>query len=374
MSHAALIFTDRLLKPIYATLKWTKAILPKKNKEINQFYVIKFFGLGSITRIAYVIKNSDLDKDKITFITLKSNQPIIDQLQLKAVYIRSQNPFYFGLDYFSVLFQVWKKKNVHVLDMERSSNFSGIFRVILAIRKSSSGFYFKTENTSLGNQSFVSLVNKTATVSIAEMFGKKMIPDVKEEVFSTNSNQVVINVNAGAYLPQRMFPLVKFADLVVKLHQKYSNWNLLLTGSKGEVNRVNEFIILLEKGGVSATNIQNLSGQQNLADLMATIEAVDLVITNDSGPIHFANYLGSKTIGIWGPTSAEMVGYPNSSTMLNLIPTDTCSPCFFNPKSKVAKVCGGELTCFVKRDIDVMVGKITDFIESSSKKANIDLD
>ena len=372
MGHATLIFADRLLQPFYFFVKWIKCILPKKVKETNQYYVIKFFGLGSLTRIAYVIKNSAVDKNKVTFITLKSNKPIVEELQLNAIYIRSANPLYFIADYFKTIFHVWKQKGVHVLDMERSSNFSGIFRVILAIRKPSSGFYFKAMNKRIGNQSFISLMDKPAIDSIVEMFGEDKLKMAKGEVQITYSNQVIINVNAGAYLPQRMYPLSKYAALVAKLHTEFPAWTFLLTGAKSEVSRVEGFINQLEKEGVDAENIHNLSGQQSLSDLLVTIQKVDLVITNDSGPIHFANYFGAKTVGIWGPTSAEMVGYSNSETMLNLISNEDCSPCFINPKSKVAKACAGKLTCFHKHDTEQMVGKIKDFIESSSKKSNID--
>jgi ADP-heptose:LPS heptosyltransferase len=372
MSHKTLIFTDRLLKPFYATLKWTKAILPTKTKETKAFYVIKFFGLGSLTRIAYVIENSELDKSKVTFITLKSNEKVIAFLGLNAIFIRLNNPFYFVWDSFKAIFHVWGKKGVKVLDMERSSNFSGIFRVLLAIRKSSIGFYFKEENQKLGNQNFISLANKSAIEGIVEMFAVTMTEQVQNGRVAEKQNQFVINVNAGTYLPERMFPLNKFAELVVKLHQNYPDSNFLLTGSNPEIDRVNTFYKRLIAGGVKPERIENLAGTQNLEELTTTIQTAGLLITNDSGPIHLANYLGSKAVAIWGPTSAELVGYPDSDRLLNLTSTKDCSPCFLNPKSKVAKACSGEITCFHQRDIEVMAGKISEFIASSPKKANID--
>jgi hypothetical protein len=365
MGHSTLIFADSLLKPFYVAMKWIKCIWPKKGNETNQFLVVKFFGLGSITRIAYVIEH-------LPFVTLKSNKPIIDQLQLNAIYVRSRNPFYFIWDCNKIIVAVWKKKGIRILDMERSSNFSGIFRVLLAIRKPSSGFIFKNENHKLGTQNFISLVNKTATDSIVEMFGQQSLQERKAIPISAQTNEVLINVNAGAYLPERMFPLSKFADLVVKLHAEYADWTFLLTGAKPELDRVGQFIKLLEKGGVAQAKIRNLAGQQNLKDFLTTIKSVDLVITNDSGPIHFANFVGAKTVGIWGPTSAETVGYSNSPTMLNLVSHEVCSPCFINPKSKVAKACGGQLTCFHNYNTDNMVTKIREFVGTSAKIGNID--
>jgi heptosyltransferase-2 len=46
-----------------------------------------------------------------------------------------------------------------------------------------------------------------------------------------------------------------------------------------------------------------LSGQTDLAELVATLGLVDLLVTNDTGPAHIASALGRPTLVIFGPTN-----------------------------------------------------------------------
>lgn len=71
-----------------------------------------------------------------------------------------------------------------------------------------------------------------------------------------------------------------------------------------------------------------------------------MLITNDSGPMHLACYYETPTVAIWGPTSAILVGYPDSYRMRNVFIEKECSPCFIHPKSKVAQACSNRIDCF----------------------------
>jgi heptosyltransferase-2 len=46
-----------------------------------------------------------------------------------------------------------------------------------------------------------------------------------------------------------------------------------------------------------------LTGQTDLAELVATLSLVDLLVTNDTGPAHIASALGRPTLVIFGPTN-----------------------------------------------------------------------
>lgn len=66
-----------------------------------------------------------------------------------------------------------------------------------------------------------------------------------------------------------------------------------------------------DKGGLPDNRFLNLTGNTSLAALPALIQKSDWVISNDSGPMHLAAALGVKTLGIFGPTDAQLYGpYP----------------------------------------------------------------
>ena len=51
-----------------------------------------------------------------------------------------------------------------------------------------------------------------------------------------------------------------------------------------------------EKVGVT-----NLCGKFGLYDFAALLQRMDVMISNDTGPMHLAAAMGTKTIGLFGP-------------------------------------------------------------------------
>lgn len=364
MNQHVLILIDRFTKPFYLLLLFIKSIFPKKEYKSKFLIVLKFFGFGSLTRIAYVIERTNLNKDDVILITLSKNKNLVSKLGLKAIYINSKNPFTLIWSILQSILFVWRQKGTKVIDMERSSNISGIYRILISIRKQCASFVFSNKNYERGCQTFISLNHKAAVNAIAEIFDETIIVNKEIKGRLNYKDRILVNVNAGAYLPERIFSPVQYANLIAKLAIQFSSWQFELTGLPNEVNRVSEFEDILIENGVSKDRITNLSGQQDLSELFSRIEGANLIITNDSGPLHFAQWIGTKTVGVWGPTSAQLVGYQDSKVMLNLEPNDDCYPCFIHPKSKVAAICKGEITCFKTRNINQMVGQIVKFVKS----------
>ena len=367
MKHQALIIIDRLAKPIYTllnNLKWR----PKKNGSQPQYIVLKFFGLGSITRIAHVLNQSEISRKEVTFVTLIAHKGIIEILNLNALYIKTGNPFQFIGSVFSTIYKVWKQKNTVILDMERASNLSGIFRLVIGINKKCSAFSFEQSNRQKSTQNFITLTNKAATTAIAEMFGTSYtIPELNLK--NNASNKILVNINAGSYLPQRKFTLPEYAKLIQALSIQKPTWHFYLTGLKSEVGDTEKFKQLLITNDVPVDKISNLAGQQNLKAFVDEIKSAKLLITNDSGPLHLAYYFGMLTVGIWGPTAPLLVGYKDNNLMLNIQSNITCTPCFIHPKSSVAKHCKGQLTCFKSLIPSEMASKIVSFVDTDKIKA-----
>ena len=71
----------------------------------------------------------------------------------------------------------------------------------------------------------------------------------------------------------------------------------------------------------------NLCGKTNLRQLVALLERAELVIANDSGPMHIAAALGRPMVVLHGPTSAVRTGpYRRLDTVVRL--DNPCSPSF----------------------------------------------
>jgi lipopolysaccharide heptosyltransferase II len=71
----------------------------------------------------------------------------------------------------------------------------------------------------------------------------------------------------------------------------------------------------------------DLSSRLDLATLAAVTAALDLVIANDSGPMHVAAAAGTRVLALFGPTDAALCGprSPRATVLADPLP---CSPCF----------------------------------------------
>lgn len=54
--------------------------------------------------------------------------------------------------------------------------------------------------------------------------------------------------------------------------------------------------------------VLNLAGETSMAEMIAVLARMELVIANDSGPLHVAVALGRRCVAIYGPTDPAFVG------------------------------------------------------------------
>jgi len=74
-------------------------------------------------------------------------------------------------------------------------------------------------------------------------------------------------------------------------------------------------------------NLRNLIGQTSLAQLIELLRSCDLVLTNDTGGMHLAAWLGIPLVAVFGSTEPSLTGplSTNASVVRKHVP---CSPCF----------------------------------------------
>ena len=70
----------------------------------------------------------------------------------------------------------------------------------------------------------------------------------------------------------------------------------------------------------------SIAGQTTLSQLAEVLKRCDLFIGNDSGPMHLAAAVGTRTIGLYGPTDPERFG-PVGSHSQTIRRKPDCPPC-----------------------------------------------
>jgi lipopolysaccharide heptosyltransferase I len=71
----------------------------------------------------------------------------------------------------------------------------------------------------------------------------------------------------------------------------------------------------------------NVAGRYTLAETGGLLAGVDLLIANDSGPVHMAAAVGTPAVVPFGPTSPERTG-PYGENHVAIRTAETCGPCF----------------------------------------------
>ncbi|MEW6109369.1 MAG: lipopolysaccharide heptosyltransferase II [Nitrospirota bacterium] len=77
---------------------------------------------------------------------------------------------------------------------------------------------------------------------------------------------------------------------------------------------------------ISRHSLLNLSGRTGLRELSALISECDVLVTNDSGPMHIGYAVGTPVVAIFGSTSPEHTGPTGKGNIVVMKKMD-CAPC-----------------------------------------------
>lgn len=127
--------------------------------------------------------------------------------------------------------------------------------------------------------------------------------------------------SAGAsYGPAKLWPAENYSKLSELLREN-KGLNVVTVGVSRERDYLNSIIGKDKGSGI------NLAGQCDLKELTAILKGADVVIGNDSGPIHLSSALGVPTVAIFGSTSPLWTG-PRGKRSRIVNSNIKCSPCF----------------------------------------------
>lgn len=87
-------------------------------------------------------------------------------------------------------------------------------------------------------------------------------------------------------------------------HAHHKNWRVVLCGGRSELERNTADAIVR----IADIPVIDLVGKDTLKQLLALLERADLMLCPDSGPLHMANAVGTKVIGLFACTDAERSG------------------------------------------------------------------
>jgi heptosyltransferase-2 len=128
----------------------------------------------------------------------------------------------------------------------------------------------------------------------------------------------------------RMWPLQRYARLANRLLKK--NVFLIFMGTKSEKPLIDDIITVID----DKSRVFDTAGLISIKELFCLVDNLNLLITNDTGPLHIASAQGTKVIGLFGPNLPTRFG-PYRTKGSSIYHKSSCkfSPCINVHKGQV---------------------------------------
>jgi ADP-heptose:LPS heptosyltransferase len=359
-------------------------IFIRKRSKIRKILLIELSEMGSmIIGYSMIEKLQELyPRSKLYFMTFHSNRESIDLLKIipeqNVLTIRTDSIINLVIDTFEIIYQMWKLGIDVTIDMELFSRYTALL-TYLSRSWIRIGFYkFHLEGLYRGNllthnvaynqymhigHNFQSLI-RAISVSVDSRDPKHQMPILKEDLtkielktkrilstesqkktildrlrqhcpeISTRHRLIVINHGASKLLPIRQWPLPKYCKLVDKLLKDKRNMVVIvgMPYDKKTAERIRDYTQHKKR-------CINFAGKtRNIRELIDLYNISDLLITNDSGPAHFASVTSIPIIVFFGPES-PILYRPLGQKVKVMYSHFMCSPCInaFNHRKTSCK-------------------------------------
>ena len=353
--------------PLCAVLTFLKLILEPRIRafpqQVQRILFIKFAEQGS-TVLAYPAIQRAIKmvgRDNVYFVVFEENQFVLDMMEIlpeeNIIKVATSSLPTLCISILRAIIR-WRAIGIDaVIDLEFFTRFSAIF-AFLSGAKSRVGFHtFFGEGPYRGNlmthrllynphlhtsQMFHAMVDALTrdpsrlptldfTPPATQIFAKfsprsaetaEVIKLLKRENTRFDSAPLVLlNPNASDLLPLRRWPPTRYVELARRLLASYPQLYIGFTGGPNEAATVNRLA-----QDVVSDRVIPLAGKTTLRQLLVLCSQSEILVTNDSGPAHFASMTRCHVITLFGPETPALFSTkaPNATVLWAGI---ACSPC-----------------------------------------------
>jgi len=300
-------------------------------------------------------------KGEIYFAIFKKNYKSLAILQTvpesNVFKMNADNFWSLTLDIFRFMSWCRKKKISTVIDLELFSRFTALLSLFSGARSRVGFTNFHDEGLYRGNLvnkpvrynphvhiaiNFVSLVNKAlgyydtpystfpvspneiqlARATVKQEAKEGVRKKIRQLYPAWNDEAIVLlNANASDMLPQRRWPQDNFAEVGRQLLNRFDHIVIIATGAPAEKDYVQQVV-----DSINDKRCINSSGFFSFDELVPLYSVSTCMLTNDSGPAHFASVTSLKVFVLFGPETPHLylpLGGNAEAFYLGL----PCSPC-----------------------------------------------
>lgn len=132
------------------------------------------------------------------------------------------------------------------------------------------------------------------------------------------SVRIGLSIGGGWFL--NWWPVENYVRLAAKIKHTYPDAEIILVGGSAEKKLEKSFQKIADFDYISAI------GKADIGQMCALYEKMDLVVSNDGGPMHMATAVKTTVIALFGPSPYQRFG-PLGSDNIIITKKYPCSPC-----------------------------------------------
>jgi ADP-heptose:LPS heptosyltransferase len=136
-----------------------------------------------------------------------------------------------------------------------------------------------------------------------------------------NGKLILLNPNAGDLLSLRRWPEERYRALARLILDDLPEVYVAFTGTKKEAAAVDALV-----RAVNSPRCFSLAGRTNLRELLVLYSLSEVLVTNDSGPAHFAVLTPIAVVTLFGPETPSLFAAPTPRNIV-IFRGLACSPC-----------------------------------------------
>jgi ADP-heptose:LPS heptosyltransferase len=399
--------TDRWVgAPLCAILTILRRIFrfaePSGPSQVRHILFVKFAEQGS-TVLAYPAIRRAIDmvgRENVYFVVFEDNRFILDAMEViseeNVITIATHSPFGLALSALRAVRRVRKIRIDAVVDMEFLTRFSAILTFTTGA-KTRVGFHTFFGDGPYRGDLMTHRLLYNPHLHTSEMFEAMVEALTRDPAvlptfdFTPSANQplptfrpspsevaeigallqrenprigsaplILLNPNASDLLPLRRWPALRYVELARRLLERYPDLFIGFTGGPAEAGPNNRLA-----DEIGSSRVVPLAGKTTLRQVLVLYTRSEILVTNDSGPAHFASMTPIRVVTLFGPETPALFA-ARSPNVTALWAGIACSPCV-NAYNNRQSVCRNNL-CMQAITVDDVFEKVTRIYDSLKRR------
>lgn len=173
---------------------------------------------------------------------------------------------------------------------------------------------------------------------------------------------VLLNPNCSDLLPLRRWPESAMIDLGKRILDTVPTAMVVITGAPSEQSEAERMSRAIDENGRCIC----MAGRTSFRELLTLYTIADAMVSNDSGPCHFASLTSLAVVALFGPETSQLYG-PLGENKVAVSANLACSPCVNMLNHRFSPCTDNQ--CMKQLSVDVIFAELEGVLQRPSAQS-----